>query len=282
MEFNFRTTINESFDELKKPLVSGQHFRTDVYSDELVFVYKEGVYRMMSSEDGTLILGTKVMDINRFFDLDRDYKAIMAYLINLDDHMKKAVEQFEGLRILKQDPFEMVMTFIISQSKQIPQIKILVERISEVYGNFIGRYRDKDYYSFPRPDQLANVDESIYRALRLGYRGAYLADAVELILSGRVNLDAIYDMSYELGMDMLMQIKGVGEKVADCVMLYGYGDFRAFPVDVWIERVVNDLYFEDKVSKKEIRDFVSEHFRPLEGIAQQYLFEYGRYLANKN
>lgn len=276
MEFVFSRTIHKPYEALKRPLMSGQHFRTDLDEDELVFVCGDGFYRMFGQGHDTCIEGTKAMDVADFFDLERDYDAIEQQLSKLDNHMKAAVDHYSGLRILKQDPFEMVMTFIVSQSKQIPQIKVLIERLSQMYGTCIGTYRNKTYYSFPAPQALAFVDEGIYRALKFGYRGAYLADAVEKILTKVVDLNAIGNMTYEDGMAMLMQIKGVGEKVADCVMLYGYGNFSAFPVDVWIERVVSELYFKEKPTKDQIRSFVRTHFGPNEGIAQQYLFEYGR------
>jgi N-glycosylase/DNA lyase len=265
---------------LVQTMQSGQHFRSKVLDDDSIIVVNQyGLYRMKEDTSGLSIYGEHLFDYEAYFDMNRDYEQIQEILSRKDPHLEAAIIMNKGLRILQQDPFEMIMTFIISQSKQISQIKILVERLSHLYGDAAGAYKEVAYHMFPTPEQLIGVDEVIYKALKMGYRSRYLEDAVKKIVTRTVDLAAIKSMSYEKAKAELMQIKGVGEKVADCVLLFGYGRFEAFPVDVWIERIIGELYFDKKPSKKELNDFVDDYFGAYKGIAQQYLFEYARTLA---
>jgi N-glycosylase/DNA lyase len=262
---------------VSQTLDSGQHFRSKKSIDgTTILVNQYGVYRFEEKEETLIIYGEHPFDYRDYFDMNRDYNNIKKMLVRKDNHMKAAIELNEGLRILKQNPFEMIVTFIISQSKQIPQIKVLVERLAKLYGSHLGVYNGENYYSLPRPSDLENIGETEYRELKMGYRARYLEDAVCKVLSNEVDLKAIEYMPYEEGKEMLLKIIGVGNKVADCIMLFGYGRFEAFPVDVWIERIMTELYFEEKQTKKEIELFVNDYFGVNRGIAQQYLFEYAR------
>jgi len=281
MEFE-KLIIKIEAEELKnlsliETMRSGQHFRSRILKDGAVIVVNQyGLYLMKQDRQELCIYGEEPFDYRSYFDMDRDYGYIQQQLGLKDQHLLEAIQLNRGLRILKQDPFEMIMTFIISQSKQIPQIKILVERISSGYGRYLGTYMDEDYFAFPRPEELYGVDKTIYRALKMGYRSDYLEDAVHKVAMNIVDLKAIETMSYTSAKTSLMQIRGIGEKVANCVLLFGYGMFEAFPVDVWIERILGNLYFDTKPNKKEIETFINDYFDGYQGIAQQYLFEYAR------
>lgn len=269
------TDLLKTFD-IHQTLESGQYFRYELDEEGILFVVGDGLYRIKQDDTGIIINGSKPFDYENFFDLNRDYGAIQDILAQKDEHLNKAIELFSGVRILKQDPFEMIVTFIISQSKQIPQIKILVERIAATYGEEIGVYNDKSYYTFPKPEALESVTEATYREMKLGYRAPYIEDCVKKVLDGTVDLQGIYDMDYDSAKKMLMTIKGIGVKVADCVLLFAYGKFDAFPIDTWIKKIITAYYFEEPPKDKVLKAFVKDYFDQSPGLAQQYLFEYAR------
>lgn len=214
---------------------------------------------------------------HRYFDMDRDYSAIKEHLQCKDVYLKEAVALGHGVRILNQAPFEMLMTFIISQNKSIPQIRVLVERLAECYGDVIELPESQFRYAFPRPEQLHGATEEALRDLKVGFRAPYLLDAIEKVTSGSVSIDELHKMPTEDARKMLMTIKGVGRKVADCVLLFGCGKMDVFPVDVWVKRIMNATYFKNQaVDNKEMLRFADTYFNDLSGIAQQYLFYYAR------
>ncbi len=211
-----------------------------------------------------------------YFDLDTDYGFIKATLGAANEELRAAMEAMWGVRILKQEFFETLMSFIISQNKQIPHIKQIVAAISAKYGKFLGNLCGEDFYSFPTVQALAGVTADDYRALKTGFRAPYLVDAVEAVFSGRVIEAELHGMSGEECIEKLCEIKGVGRKVGSCVTLFGLGKTECFPIDVWIQRIMEVMYFHRKATKPEIEQLADERFGRLGGYAQQYLFYYGR------
>ena len=196
-----------------------------------------------------------------FLDLDRDYKEIKDFLSS-DEIIKKAIGYGEGIRILKQDFFESLLSFIISQRSSIPKIKGCIEKISAKYGEEIS-LSGKRYYTFPDAETLRDVKEKDYAAFGVGYRAKYLEKAVFDVLSGKIDEKKIRALSTVDARNALLSIFGVGNKVADCVLLFGLSRFDSFPVDVWVKRAM-DEYFEGKDG--------FELFGEDSGFAQQYLF----------
>ena len=211
-----------------------------------------------------------------YFDLDTDYGAIKKTLSATGTELTTAMEAMWGVRILKQEFFETLMSFIISQNKQIPHIKQIVWAISEKYGDFLGNLGGVDFYSFPTVKQLAGVTPEDYRALKTGFRAPYLANAVEAVITGKVDESALREMGGEDCIESLCQIKGVGRKVGSCVTLFGLGKMECFPIDVWIQRIMENMYFHRAATKQEIEALADQRFGRLGGYAQQYLFYYGR------
>jgi len=210
-----------------------------------------------------------------YFDLLRDYKKIKKSLIKMDKILKEPINKMPGIRIMNQDFYEMLISFIISQNKQIPQIKKIIFAISEKYGKNLGNINGKDYYSFPDLHTLKTITEEDFRDLKTGFRAPYLRDAV--IKMQDYNPEKLKNMDFYEAQSELMKIKGVGEKVANCVLLFALGFRSSFPIDVWIQRIMQDLYYNgEKVDKKIIKEFAKERFMELGGYAQQYLFVYGR------
>ena len=199
--------------------------------------------------------------IGQFLSLDTDYTALKEKF-SKNETLARAIAFAPGIRVLNQDFFETLITFIISQNNNIPRIKQLCDRISEKYGTKIG-----DTYAFPSPQQMADITEQDYKDMKFGFRAKYLADAVAKVLSGEIDETTVKSLSYEEAQKYLMQIKGVGPKVADCVLLFSCRQYRSFPKDVWIKKAMAQL-FPDGIPKE------AEGY---EGIAQQYIFHYARF-----
>lgn len=211
-----------------------------------------------------------------YFDLNRDYGEIKDTLLKADEKLRVAITEKYGVRILNQEYYETLISFIISQNKQIPHIKKIVFDLSEKYGEFIGEINGKKYYAFPTVEKLGNITEEQFRELKTGFRAPYLrCGASEL--KGGMSYAVLKGMSYKDGKAKLMEIKGVGEKVANCVLLFGLSHRNAFPVDVWIKRIMENMYFDGRdTSKEKIMEFAEKTYGKYGGYAQQYLFYYGR------
>ncbi len=229
--------------------------------------------------DGIVLCDTPEKDLKNiwldFFDLDRDYSYIKS-ILSADPVMADAIRFGSGIRILNQDLWESIISFIISASNNIPRIKGIIERLSENFGKKI-EYMGKTYYSFPTPKELEGVTVEDLSVIRAGYRDKYIVDAVTKFNSGILSADYINSLSTPDAKKALMSIKGVGNKVADCILLFGMNRADSFPVDVWIKRIMEFCYFDGKEqSIKTISEFAAKKFGNFGGYAQQYLFFYAR------
>ena len=209
---------------------------------------------------------------HRYFDFDTDYAKIQSSLSEKDKELKKCIEFGFGIRILRQNVWETIISFIISANNNIPRIKKIIETLCTMYGEEISD-ADKIYYSFPTPEKLASLECEDLAPLRAGYRDKYILDAARMVASGEVDLSYLDTMEDAELKKTLMKIKGVGGKVADCIMLFSLGRFSVFPTDVWIKRILNDVY---GVGESDIMKFVSDKYGEYAGFAQQYLYYYYR------
>ncbi len=252
----------------------GQCFRFEPNGDGSVSGVAHGRFITLSSpNDGTLrIHGADADDFGsvwrEYLDLDRDYDALADSFAG-DEVLTKAAKCASGIRILKQDPWETLCSFIISQNNNIPRIKGLIEALSRNYGEPIDT-PDGIKYAFPTAEALAKAGEKALFALKTGFRAKYIADAAERVASGTLDLDAVAKLPTPEAADMLCTVKGVGPKVAACTLLFGFGRGDCFPIDVWIRRVLDEFY-PDGFDIAALGDRA--------GIAQQYLFYYKRYLG---
>ena len=228
---------------------------------------------------------TSQEDINKiwipYFDLDRDYGAIKESIAKASPELSEAIEDNSGIRLLNQEFFETLMSFIISQNNQIPRIKKLVGDISDKWGNSLNintsSYGPIEMTSFPEAEALRDVTEEDYFNIKTGFRAKYLKDAVEKILDGSIDGEILKGLSSFDCEKSLKSIKGVGPKVANCIMLFSLGKRDAFPIDVWMKRIMEKIYFKGEDTKKEkISELAFEKFGSLGGYAQQYLFAYAR------
>lgn len=267
---------------LSQILECGQCFHFDRMDDEVYEVIAYGrAVKMVQEGDVLRIYGSTMEDYTQiwspYLDMDNDYGLIKDRVIEADGALKTAVDEKSGIRILNQDFFETLISFIISQNKNIPQIKQCVKNISHRFGAEVIGYNGEVFYAFPDVGRLHDVTEDELRECKVGFRAPYIRNATEAVYSGSVTKEKLDAMDIAQARELLMTIKGVGEKVANCVLLFGLGRREAFPVDVWMKRIMEQMYFGGKDTKKpDIEAFAVEKFGDLGGYAQQYLFDYAR------
>lgn len=195
----------------------------------------------------------------KYFDFDCDYEKIVN---GYDDkYLKEAVQQFNGIRILRQEPWETLCSFIISQRNSIPKIKKVVRLLCEYFGE-----GESGLKSFPSAQVIANLTKEDLAPLKMGYRDEYIIDAAKKVVSGEIDFDRIYSEPIEYGRQELLKIKGVGVKVAECTLLFGFHKTEAFPIDTWIKKIMEECY----------PNGLPACTKGTEGIAQQYLFHWRR------
>lgn len=225
----------------------------------------------MSFADGTLCIDNCTEDEFKniwydYLDLGRDYGVIKEKLSCCDGRMPEAIAAGPGIRILNQNLWEIIISFIISQNNNIPRIKGCIEKLSELFGESAGEYRGKKWYNLPEPDVLAGLTVEDLGPVRLGYRAKYLIGTAK----------AVAENGLPQNEEELLALPGVGPKVANCIELFGMGRMDSFPIDVWVMRVMNEVYGIDESDKKSMTNYARDHFGELGGIAQQYLFYYIR------
>ena len=213
-----------------------------------------------------------------YLDLERDYAQVKRSL--QDEEIKKAMKYGYGIRILKQEFWETLLSFIISQNNNIPRIKSCIVALARCCGEKIGTYKGKGYYALPEPEVLAGMTTEKLKECRLGYRASYLIETARQVLErgGRQETERKLKEceSFEEAVCALREFQGVGPKVAGCAALFGLGFLDAFPIDVWMRRVMHRLYGMDEKDVRGMEDFAKKNFAPYGGIAQQYLFYYIR------
>jgi len=218
-----------------------------------------------------------------YFDLGRDYGEIMEKLKQIDDTMEKSVEYGNGIRILKQDEWETLISFIISANNRIPMIKRVIENLSQNFGEYIGEYRGRKHYAFPEIDTIAGLETEDIKFTGIGFRGKYVISTARLIKEGELDIYNLKKLPTKDARKELMKLPGVGPKVADCIMLFSMDKTDSFPIDLWVRRVMEYFYLPKGSSFKDIQEYAREKFGVLAGFAQQYLFYYAReFKINKN
>ena len=261
---------------LKYTLECGQCFRWKKVEDYYIGVIKDRVVKLKQVENKLYVSSNREEDleqeIRKYLDLDKDYEVIENRIIDVDEYVKKALKNTSGLRHLNQDFFETIISYIISANNNIPRISKSVNEISKRYGTQV-EFENEKYYLFPTPNQLKDVTIEQYRECGVGFRDKYIYDTVKKINSNEVNLEDIQNMDTKELRSLLLTLMGIGPKVADCILLFSCGRQEVFPVDVWVERVMKKLYFNDEnVSKKKILEYADKNFGSDAGIIQQHLF----------
>ena len=271
--------------ELKDIFECGQCFRWNKKEDgSYVGVIKDTVVKVEKQDNKIIFTGSDNKDFSSliidYFDLKTNYSDYKNKLKKVDKYMNESIKFGEGIRILKQDLWETIISFIISANNNIPRIKRIIENISKEYGKRI-KFEGENYYTFPTIESLRTASVQDLRKLGLGFRDKRIFNTTQMIDSRKVELKNICNMQDTLQMrEELLKLDGVGPKVADCILLFSLHRFDVFPIDVWVRRVMNDLYIhnndENKVNKKEILKLADEKFGKIKGLAQQYLFYWKR------
>lgn len=252
----------------------GQCFRWVPAGDGAYAGAAGGKAARVTLEGGTLTIEATGGDESfwrEYFDLGTDYGKIKRRLASAEPGISDACRYGSGIRILKQDPFETIISFIISQNNNIPRIRKNIESLCAAYGSPVEGSEEVSsdggtVYSFPQPEALASADAEDLAALKLGYRSGYIkASAQQFLERGCPGCR-----------EELLGLHGVGPKVANCIMLFGLRDTAAFPVDTWVKQIMNDMYGFELNDVKGMQAFAAEKFGPLAGYAQQYLFYYYR------
>lgn len=254
----------------------GQAFRWEAEEDGSYTTVAFGRVLNVKVVDGVVELNTTIEEFEKiwrdYFDLDRNYASMIEEL-SFEETLKDAVEYGRGIRILNQDPFETIISFIISQNSNITRIKKAVNFIADKYGEKI----DETHSRFPTPEELAKASvEDLREKARVGYRDRYIVESAKMISNGMLDMELLRTADIETARKELMKLPGVGPKVCDCILLFAFKRSESFPVDVWIKRVMEELYLGKATPKNKIADEGRRIFGENAGFAQQYLFYYGR------
>lgn len=268
--------ISSEYLDMRKIADSGQVFRfnkTDDGSYDLIANNKHlRIQKLIDNKDiNTYELDCSEEDYNKiwkdYFDIDTDYSIYTDDLDENDVYLQKACEYSKGIRILRQDKWEMLISFIISQRKSIPAIKSSIEKMAVNLGEEI----DDRIYAFPKPQEILSADDTVLETCGLGYRLPYIRAAARDVIENGVDLYDSDNLSDEELLEKLKEFKGVGVKVANCVLLFGYHRIGAFPIDVWVEKILNNHYDGT---------FPMERYKGYTGVLQQYMFFYEREKSN--
>jgi N-glycosylase/DNA lyase len=270
-------TINVSDFSLALTLECGQAFRWQRHADGwFVGVVGKQVWRLRQNNHAVewkvvspIARQPSLISVERYLALDVSLPKILKTFPR-DPLLHQAAREHRGLRVIRQEPWECLASFIASSSKQIVQIRQIVRLLAQRFGEPI----DGEHHAFPTVSAIARASHQQLWDCKLGFRAKNLLAAARMIDSGQLDLHALRSMEYDRALEELIKLPGVGEKIANCVLLFACGFDHAFPIDVWIERALRRIYFPDKkrVTARELRQFTRSHFGPYAGWAQQYLF----------
>ena len=262
--------------DLKKISESGQCFRwTEISPGTYQIIAQNQCLRIKSLGDNFFDLDCPEEDYYGFWfnylDLDESYESIRRRISReKDEFLFHAAEYEKGIRILRQDPWEMLITFIISQNKNIPAIRRSVEKLAELCGMEMTNGSGVRYFAFPTPDALEELQDDQLKECGLGYRCRYVREAAKAVADGRLDLPSLRELDEETAMTTLTGLTGVGKKVASCISLFGLHHLNSFPIDVWIKRILDEQY---------PNGYPFEDYSPYNGVYQQYMFDYYRKIS---
>lgn len=264
--------------KLDDTVTCGQIFRFFPQDDgSYDIIIKDRVINVYMDEKDLCVSSNKEEDLKEvvmdYFDLNNDYETMNTFLINSDKRLADAVEFSSGLMMIKQDPFETVMSYIISANNGVPQIASALNNIAKNYGEKV-TFNEKEYYLFPQYKDLKDVSVQDYRNCKVGFRDKYLKAMVDKLNNNEIDLDEFYELDTKEALAKFMENVGIGPKVASCILLFAYQKYDVFPIDTWVKKVMKNDYGIE--GEKNIREFATKTYGKYSGIAIQYLFNYGR------
>lgn len=268
--------VKNNFD-LRSTITCGQIFRYFEDENGFTVILKDRVIKLTEDNDQILVESNKEENLKEvvydYFDLDRDYELIEKNILKKDKNLKEALAFSRGLKMIHQDPFETLMSYIISQNNRVPSIANALNLISYNYGEKV-TFKNKDYYLFPEFDKLKNLSEEDFRKCKVGFRDKYICGILKSINEKDLDLDSIYNMDSEKSLNYLMSFKGIGNKVASCILLFAYQKFDVYPIDTWVKKFMKEDYNIE--GEKNIKEFTLNTYNEYSGLAIQYMFNYKR------
>ncbi len=256
----------------------GQCFRWDKRDDGYIGIAFGKALKISQTGNTLTLFDTKKSDWDNiwseYFDMERDYGAIKTALSE-DKVIKEAVTFGSGIRILNQEPFECLISFIISASNNIPRIKKIINSLCTSFGEKI-TYSGEDFYTFPTAQRISKLTLEELSVIKAGFRDKYILNAAKAVANGQLDLECLKNASFEYAKSELLKLSGVGSKVAECALLFSLRKYSSFPVDVWIKRIMEYCYFDGEQTKEAVSALARDKFGELGGFAQQYLFYWAR------
>ncbi|MBQ9071717.1 MAG: 8-oxoguanine DNA glycosylase [Bacilli bacterium] len=268
--------IKNNFD-LKSTITCGQIFRFIEEDNNFIVIIKDRVLSLKEDGDYIIVESSNEDDLENvvldYFDLNRDYEKIEKEIIEKDNKIKDAIVFSKGLKMIHQEPFETLIAYIISQNNRVPSIANALNLLSLNYGEKV-IFKDKEYYLFPSLEKLSKLSIEDFRNCKVGFRDKYLYEIIESINNKKLELDKIYDMNGEEALKYLIEFKGIGMKVASCILLFAYQKFDVYPVDTWVKKFMKEDYNIE--GEQNIRKFTNDTYKEYSGLAIQYMFNYKR------
>lgn len=260
--------------DLDNTICCGQIFRYEKLEDDSYIVILKDRVVKLKYIDNKLYIDSNNMDnienvIREYLDLNRDYISIIENIKECDDVLGKYLDKSIGLKMIKQDPIECIVSYIISQNNSVRNIKNSLDLISYKFGDKV-IFLNKEYYLFPSIDKLSKISLEEFRECKVGFRDRYLVDIISDIVENRLNVNYIFEMNSEDSLRYLMSFRGIGMKVASCILLFAYGKYDVYPIDTWVKKYM-DVNYGIKDERK-IKDFCKEKYGKYSGLAIQYMF----------
>lgn len=263
---------------LKDTVTCGQIFRFVIEDDNSYTVILSDRVINLKLDDNKLYVDSSNMDnieevIRKYFDLDYNYSIINKSFLDIDLDSKEIIDSCIGLKMINEPRFEVVVSYILSANNGVPQIRNSLDNISRMFGKKV-LFRGKEYFLFPTIDEIKDATIEDFRACKAGFRDKYIYEFINKVISNEFDLDSIDNMDSNEALDYLMTNKGIGEKVASCILLFGYHRFDVFPIDTWVKKYMREKYNLESVS--EIRNFMYNKYKENCGLFIQYIFHYNR------
>lgn len=277
--------IDKNDINLYDTLFSGQCFRMVLEEDgSFTIVLSDRVVNIKEDKDYLILDSNNLKDLDlvvrRYLDLDRDYSIINSNLVSKSDILKNNIHLCDGYKILNQDKFEMFITYIISQNNNVKRIIGSVDKLSKMYGEKVV-FRGDEYFLFPTFEQMKDISLDELKSIGVGFRDRYIKNALNKIENDRLFLDKIDSMNTIEALKELTSIKGIGTKVASCILLFGYGRFDVYPIDTWVRHFVSENYvIKDNI--KDISNFMRDIYGEYSGLAIQYFYHIERNKKDRN
>lgn len=263
---------------LKYTLECGQCFRwkkVDDNKDRYIGVIKDRVIDIEQINNRIIVYSNKEENlelvVKEYFDLNKDYQQLEKKISAIDDNINKSVQNTTGIRILNQDLFEIIISYIISANNNIKRISKSVDKISEMFGKKV-IYDSKEYYLFPTLEELSVATEEQLLSCGVGFRARYIKNTAQKLKEEKSILEQLPNMTTEMAKEILLEFPGIGPKVSDCILLFSLKKTEVFPIDVWVKRVMEKIYFKKNVTIKQIGEYAKQNFGEDGGIIQQHLF----------